>query len=399
MLSKDTLLLTTLACALGAGVALAGDAPRPGSAADLVQQVRREKDAAKRAAIVKKLEKMGKKAEKALMGSWKKVDDRTAVDLLLLIERLKTDNAREDLIQATKSRKPVIRRISASGLGMYGHADTEKALFRLVKDRDPDVYTAALESIQNLQSKTTYKPLLRAIRRYDDDPQSKRFGLLMGVGRALVKGTHDLEIVRELCRMAAQEDEEHQVVFLSILDVGEKQVCAPILREVLKEYVEGDDYEGPGFEKPLRDSGTAEALRPITPEFAQIAIKGLGLARDSASRESMISALSDSSAEVRLKALQFLHLTLPKGPRVIGEEAPEEYPEVRRRAIKAVMTRLTDRSRGVRQRAYVWLKRETKQRKLPITFAAWKGWYQTYFGEDEEDYEEDSEEDSEEEYE
>ena len=104
----------------------------------------------------------------------------------------------------------------------------------------------------------------------------------------------------------------------------------------------------------------------------------------------MITALSDRSAEVRLKALQFLHLTLVKGPRVIGEEAPEDYPEVRRRAIKAVMTRLTDRSQGVRKRAYVWLKRETKQRRLPVTYAPWKAWYESYFGEedyDEEEYE------------
>lgn len=366
---------------LGAGGAWAGDGPPPGSPEGLVRQVRRERDAAKRGAIVKRIEELGKGAEDALLGSWKKVDDRTAVDLLLLIERLRTEAARADLIEATRSRKALVRRIAAGGLGGYPHPDTEKALFKLIGDRESEVYTAAIESIQTLRSKTSYKPLLRAIRRYDHDPTSKRFGLLIGVARALLKETHDVEIVRELCRLAARESEEHQVVFLSILEVGEDQVCPPILREVLKEFIEGQDYEGPGFERALRDGATAESLRPISVSFARIAIKGLGLARDQASSETLIAALSHPSPVIRLSALQFVHLTLPKGPARVTEEAPEGFPRVRRLAIKAVMTRLTDSSSGVRGRAYVWLKRETKKQGLPPTFGAWRDWFETYFGE------------------
>ena len=385
---SKTLLLTSLVCALGAGVTFAGDAPSPPSAANLVDQVRREKSAVKRAAIVKALEKMGKDAEEALLGSWKTVDDRTAVDLLLLIERLKTDGARDDLIKATKSRKDVARRVAAGGLGGYPHADTEQALFRLIHDRNLDVATAAIESIQCLKSKTTYKPLLRAIRRYDNEPSGQRFASLLGVARTLLKETHDPEIVRELCRMAAQEEVEHQGVILSIFEVGEKEVCAPILREVLREFVEGDDYDGPGFGEPLRDGSTAEALRPITAAFARIAIKGLGLARDTASSEAMIRALGHPAAEIRLAALQYVRLTLPEVVPVRGEVAPEGFPSLQRRAIKAVMPRLTDRSKVVRKQAHTWLKRETGQRQLAPTFAAWKVWYQAYFNEFEyEEYE------------
>jgi len=380
------LLLTgLLSCALAAPAqSLAGDAPRPGSAADLVRKVKGTKSAAKRAAIVKEIEGLGKKAEGALLGSWKRVDERTAVDLLLLVERLRTESAREDLIKATRHRNLVVRRTAAAGLGGYPHPATEKALFRLVRDREDDVALSAIDAIRTLESKTTFKPLLRALRRYDDDPQGRRFKRLLSVAQGLLASTHDPEIVRTICRLAAMEEGQHQAAILGILEVGETKVCPPILREVLKEFVEGEDYEGPGFEEPLRDATTAEGLRPVTPAFARVAIKGLGLARDQASSQTLIAALSHSSAEVRYSALQFLHLTLPKGPKAMTAEAPQAFPVVRRKAIKAVMTRLTDRSTGVRQRAYVWLKRETKQKKLPPTFAAWKGWYETYFGDQEE---------------
>jgi len=105
----------------------------------------------------------------------------------------------------------------------------------------------------------------------------------------------------------------------------------------------------------------------------------------------------DFAAEVKrdpakgIKKLQSYmeHLSKVNGIPIEHNEVDmlEDFPELRRRAFVAVMSRLTDSSKRIRDRACAWLRRETGQRRIPLSYPAWKSWFDTYF-EVEESYEE-----------
>lgn len=353
-----------------------------GSAEELVRRLRSERSAADRAQVAQELAALGRKAESALIGAWRVGDRRSAVDVILLIERLGSEEAREDLIRATLHTWPEIRRTAAEGLGAYPHPSTEKALFRLIRDFNEDVACAAIDTLGYLESETTHKPLLRELRDYADrDPRGKRAQRLVKVVSSVLKQSKSRDLVREIFRIASQSQLETQHCFLKVLAVGEPEVTPPILREVLQEYLEGESYRGRGFGDALGDTSAASNFYPISVEFAEAACLGLGRAGDRVAAPTLVAALSAPETRIRMAALTVLHLTLPPGPERLLESAPPDFPTVRRDAIWAVMTRLTDRAHGLRERAYVWLKRETRLTDAPRNYAAWKTWYTSYFGE------------------
>lgn len=361
---------------------------------ELVQQFKGERSPTKRAGLARRIVKLGVKAESALLGSWRTAREPVALEIVRMIEGLGTKKARVDLLKATEGRNRALREAAVLALGRYPHPASEKALVRLLSDRDENVALAAIDTLGNYQSKTTLKPILTATRRYlQSEPEGKRLKRLLSALQGILKRTQDRGLVLHVCRTAAQLDDADRLRMLAVLDVGESKVCPPILRAVLAEYLleggaEGEDLEVEAeFGQALADSTAADNLRPVGAGFARIAILGLGRAHDTKAANLLLAALYDKSVVVRGSSLEVLHLTLPRGPRSLGETVPSDYPEIRKTAIRVVMSRLTDRSDMIRDRAHAFLKRETKQKRLPRSFVAWKKWYDGFFGDQEEDSE------------
>ena len=223
----------------------------------------------------------------------------------------------------------------------------------------------------------------------DREGSPARIAKLRSALAANINKHRDRDSLILLCRAAAGFEGASQQAILGVFELIRAKEALPFMLAALDEFLDPDWADLNVLEQALRDSTTADMLRPISPAFARVVATGLGRARHEPAARSLLKALRSKDAGLRLASLQIVHLTLPKGPRVVGEFAPEGFPELRREAFVAVMSRLTDSSRGIRDCACKWLRRETGQRRLPLSYPAWKSWFDGYFRvEDDEYYEE-----------
>lgn len=360
--------------------ALAGD-----SSAELVAALKGERTDAGRTALVAKLRAKGEAAKAALIGSWVGAPEENAAAILYLLGDLRGEDVRVDLMQASRARTLRLREVGALCLSGFPHKETYKRLLSLADDREGQVGISSLESLQILAAPETFEPLLRLAKRLvNENPTDPRLvKLKKALSGILAKNKQKQSLVIDLCRAAGEFEGPGQALVYGVLAAGEGPKLPPVLRALVGEYMDPDGADYNALGRAVGDRSVADRLRPISPALAAAAVTGLGHARDKEGAALLIKALEAKSADVRLATLRVCQWVLPKGPRDLGEEAPSDFPALRRDAIKVVILRLSDRDGRVRDAAHAWLKRETKQ-PLARSYPAWKSWFDAYFGPSEE---------------
>lgn len=260
-------------------------------------------------------------------------------------------------------------------------ADAVPLLLKLARSGDFRVSESAIISVGYMKDARAWSPLLRMLEwesasEQDGSTSPRKSGALLKALATLFGDLKDPRLLNDLLIPIpdALEVERFGALRLTVIADSKSEAGVPVLLAVLNDPDDKDTRNsilGLGWdletqtvlEAHFGEQSTMRPLRPLPVGWKVIAAQGLAKARSPRGLQYLVKALQHTDAGLRLAALRGLSSCMPK-PR------PQDLFD---ETVAVVIPLLTDGSRKVRDYAWRWLKRETKQ-DLPLSYPQWRRW-------------------------
>ena len=281
--------------------------------------------------------------------------------------------------QAARSTRLAAIEVLPEALG----AEAADPLLKLSRATEFEISEAAILALGYLKARKAWHPLLTRLQwelRNEQDGTSSppKSGAIVKALATLLGDLQEPALLGTLLDAIPGLDRDYEregACLLKVIADSKSPLGVPVLLAVLNDPPRKDMRNSilefrwdPETSRALErafgeDGGSLLEVRPLPAEWKALAAQGLGQAGSARAFPFLLRALKHRDPAVRLAALRAL------SPCMLSPRDPQAMHE----ALDAVIPLLTDATHPVRNYAWRWLKRETKQ-ELPLSYPAWRRW-------------------------